>query len=238
MVLSSDTAHHRYFINSLINNGVQLTRCLFESRHVSPPFPTGPLFEEFEDKFEEVNFFTDVDSILPEGLVHDVSTINSDQAIELIKSIDPDFGLVFGTGKIKRDVIELFHDGLVNVHRGVAQKYRGLDSDLWAIYHGDYKNVGVTIHKVEAALDTGGIVYQEKMPILPGMQIHQIRYYTSVIATELMCKTVYDYLENRIIFIPQDKKGRYYSIMPLELKKIVQSKFNRYCEKLNEYFVN
>ena len=47
-----------------------------------------------------------------------------------------------------------------------AQYYRGLDSDLWAIYHRDYKNIGVTIHMVDSELDTGEILYQENTPCI------------------------------------------------------------------------
>lgn len=232
VILSSDTAHHRYFINSILIKGIEISCCMFETKHVQAPFPTGPLFEKEEERFEEDNFFHNVSRKLPEDLIREVKTVNSMKSSDWLKQINPDFGIVFGTGKISREVIDLFKDGLVNVHRGISEKYRGLNSDLWAIYHKDYENIGVTIHKVDPLLDTGDIVSQEKMPLKPGMKTHQIRYYTTLIATRLVIESTLDYLSGDIRHVSQKKKGRYYSFMPLELKKIVNEKFNKYCANL------
>jgi methionyl-tRNA formyltransferase len=140
--------------------------------------------------------------------------------------------VVFGAGKISSDVIKMFPDGLINVHRGISEKYRGLDSELWAVYHQDYGNIGVTIHKVEELLDTGDIIFKQKLKLKSGMKTYQLRYYTSLIATNLVIKTLKDYLSGTLLQKKQKKKGRYYSFMPLELKKIVNDKFNHYCEKI------
>ena len=40
------------------------------------------------------------------------------------------------------------------------------------------------------------------------------------------------YLNERLNPIPQKKIGRYYSFMPLDLKRIVEKKFELYCESL------
>jgi len=159
--------------------------------------------------------------------------VNSEQAIDYIKGIDPDFGIVFGTRKISNKVIEQFPDGLINVHRGISEEYRGLDSDLWAIYHDDYSNIGVTIHKVEPSLDTGDIVYQDRLPLELHMKIYHLRYYTTLLATKLVISALRDYCSGALQQSPQKKKGRYYSFMPIELKKVVNKKFNRYVETLS-----
>lgn len=232
VVLSTDTLHHRYFINKLLQSNIPLAHCFFETKHTVAPFPTGPLFEEQEQAFEIEQFFVDVPKALLTDAISEVESVASKAAIEQLEKIKPDFGIVFGTGKLTRHVIEHFPDGLINVHRGMSALYRGLDSDLWAIYHGDYENVGVTIHKVEEALDTGHAVAIEKMPILPNMKIWQIRYHTTVIATKLVLQAVTDYLRGSLHSVPQATYGRYYSFMPLVLKERVMMKFNKHCEGL------
>jgi methionyl-tRNA formyltransferase len=231
-IFSTDTAHHRFFLNSILKEGVPLVGCIFERGQIKSPFPTYPLFEKEEESFEAENFFTVIPRELPNGLAIEVESINSVDAAERIISLNPDFGVVFGTGRISNDVIQMFPDGLINVHRGITEEYRGLDSDLWAIYHQDYDNLGVTIHKVEPLLDTGDIVYQERVKLKSGFRAHQIRFYTTVIATELVIRALKDYLTGSLQLKPQEKKGRYYSFMPLDLKKIVIRKFNNYCSKL------
>ncbi|MCH8965889.1 MAG: formyl transferase, partial [Planctomycetes bacterium] len=219
VILSADTAHHRYFINSLLGEGIRIGCCLFETEHVQAPFPTGPLFEEEEARWEAENFFETVPKALPSGLALHVDTVNSADSMERLQEIDADFGIVFGTGKIASEVIGLFRDGLINVHRGIAEKYRGLDSDLWAIYHRDYESIGVTIHRVAPLLDAGDIVFQRRLIPRRGMMTHQIRYYTTLIATELVVWATRDYLTGHLRHEPQTYLARYYSFMPLDLKK-------------------
>ena len=89
----------------------------------------------------------------------------------------------------------MFKDGLINVHRG-STILSWLDSDLWAIYHRDYKNIGVTIHMVDSELDTGEILYQENILMHKGMKTHQLRYYTTKIATDLIYKSILDYFSS------------------------------------------
>ena len=231
VILSTDTPHHRYFINTLTKD-VPITGCIFEKESVRPPFATGPLFEDQEAAFEHEHFFKNLSSSLTTS-ISEVKQINSTESLIKLRALSPDFGIVFGTRKLSPEIIAVFRDGLINVHRGISQEYRGLDSDLWAIYHDDYANLGTTIHQIEPNLDTGKIIYQEHLELKQGMKTHQIRFYTTIIATRLVKNAVDDYLNNRLSPYPQPHKGRYYSFMPLELKKIITEKFNRYCEGLH-----
>ena len=193
----------------------------------------GPLYENDEIAFEELNFFKEVSSDLSELRTVDTSNINLAENLELLRRLKPDLGVVFGTRKIDASIIACFKDGLLNVHRGIAEQYRGLDSDLWAIYHADYSNIGVTIHLVANQLDTGAIVRQQRLTLKKDMKIWQLRYYTTVIATDLMCSAVSDYLEKRLVSREQESLGRYYSFMPLCLKEICSKKFNKFCGQLH-----
>jgi len=232
--LSSDTPHHRYFLNKLHGQGYHFSHVFFETEHVEPCFPVGPLFEKEEEEFEQEHFFQDISSDISHLEITEVKTLNEKSAIKDLQELNADLGIVFGTGKLHTDVTSCFKNGLLNVHRGIAEKYRGLDSDLWTIYHADYKNLGVTIHLVEPRLDTGDIVKQAVMPLKAGMKIHQIRFYTTLIATRLIEDALDDYFSDELETTPLSKLGRYYSFMPLDLKKLVTKKFNRYCSRLSE----
>jgi len=230
VLLSSDTNHHRSFLHKLRKAGFEFVHTLFETASVQAPFPTGPLFEEDQDRFEREMW----NGLLTlDGLVtSEVENINNAQALARIKDLKPDLGVVFGTRRLKPELIELFPDGLINVHRGIAREYRGLDSEFWAAYHSDWNNIGVTLHKVDNDLDTGAIVEACRMPLKPGMTCHQLRYYTSELAIEMMIRALDAYRAGELRPTPQTTLGRYYSFIPLELKKIVQKRFDRYCETL------
>ena len=69
--------------------------------------------------------------------------------------------------------------------------------------------------------------------IVQNIKIHQIRYYTTLLATEMVIEAINNYLAGRLISHKQGKKGRYYSFMPLALKKIVADKFHRFSERID-----
>lgn len=217
IILSTDTAHHRYFINRLLKEGFSVNSIYFETGHKSGI----PFYDEEQDEFEKHNFFVDVPYDLPDNMpIHEVSSVNK------ITIPDMDLGIVFGTGIIREHIIGRFNN-LLNIHRGISNLYRGLDSDLWAIHCEDYNNIGVTIHEVAPTLDTGDIAAQKTLKLTKDMEIWQIRYYTTVLATDMMI----DVLRHNPKRIPQ-AKGKYFSSMPHEMKIETKKKFDKYVESI------
>lgn len=231
-ILSTDTTHHRYFINSIIDSGINISKIYFETTSVQSKFNVGPFFDKETEDYEETNFFRDVSGKIPDVDIVSSKTINDKKILDDLKEHNYDLGIVFGTRLIKPHIIERFSTGLINVHRGVAQEYRGLDSDLWAIYHRDFENIGVTIHFVDNKLDTGDIVKQGIMGVGKDMEIFHIKYHTTVLATQLVISATKEHLCGKMHRVPQTKFGRYYSFMPLDLKHDVAVKFKKYVGKI------
>lgn len=53
---------------------------------------------------------------------------------------------------------------LFNLHFSFLPKYRGVATAVWPLYYGD-KTSGVTLHEIDAGIDTGGIIFQESFEI-------------------------------------------------------------------------
>lgn len=53
---------------------------------------------------------------------------------------------------------------VINLHHALLPAHRGRNAEAWAIYEGDEK-AGVTWHKVDAGIDTGGIYLQKEVAI-------------------------------------------------------------------------
>ena len=227
VLLSTDTAHHRYFINELKRAGHSFEEVLFETTSVKAPFETGPFLAEEEKAFEATHFFKEVSSDISSESITEFENINQDDAVAHLKQLNPDLGIVFGTRKLSKSVIECFKDGLFNIHRGIPQRYRGIDSEYWSIYHGDLAGIGATLHQVDLKLDTGHIVYQESAPLGKDTRLFQLRYLTSVVATQLTIKALNDYTNDKVRLTPQKEQGRYYSFMPLCIKQTLAKKFER-----------
>lgn len=54
--------------------------------------------------------------------------------------------------------------GSFNLHPGPLPDYAGLDAPSWAIYHREQQH-GVTVHWMDAEIDTGAIAYEARFPI-------------------------------------------------------------------------
>lgn len=190
-------------------------------------------FEAREDAFEERFFdevprsFSDVSSIAS------FDTVNERACVDHVRLLRPDVVVSFGTGKIRKRMLATRALKL-NVHRGILPKYRGLDSDLWALYFGDFDNVGVTIHTLEPELDTGGIVRQKRLALEPGMEPHQMRYYTTVIATDLVADVVGGLGRGVAPAVEaQDLSlGQYYSFLPVIKRRAALRQFDWFMKEL------
>lgn len=67
---------------------------------------------------------------------------------------------------INKEVLAAPTMGAYNLHQGPLPRYAGLNTVSWAIFRGEATH-GVTVHKMEADLDTGPVVYQSCFPIEP-----------------------------------------------------------------------
>ena len=226
LLIGNDTLHRRFLINSLIDKNYELLGCIFETKNVKPSFKIGPVFEDQEKIFlkKEFSKLTRLDLDRVECWYH--QSANSEKSINKIKELNPDLCIVSGAGLLYEKTIQVFPDGLINIHLGNAVEYRGLDTNLWAIYHNDFENIGVTIHFVDSELDTGDVITYKKVNISNKTKIHQLRFFEMQLASKLLQSTLNNYFKGNLVAEKQKKKGRYYSFMPIDLKKLVVKKFN------------
>ncbi len=227
IILTTDTSHHRYFLQK-ISKKFKIDAIFFETTSIQPKHNTFANFHKFEKKYEEDNFFNEVQNSIPSVPSHFYSNINDDEAILKLKSYNADIGIVFGTRKLQQNIISCFSNILMNVHRGIIQSYRGLDSDLWAIYNKDFKNIGVTIHKVDKDIDTGKIISQERMQINKDTELFHIRYLTTIMATSMIARILSEIINNNNLTLRENKGSNYYSFMDSEKKRIVESIFKNH----------
>lgn len=69
-----------------------------------------------------------------------------------------------GTTIIASDIIGLFSGRAINMHPGLLPQYAGLHCHQWAIRNGESVQ-GLTVHIMDAGVDTGPILAQQTIPI-------------------------------------------------------------------------
>ncbi len=96
--------------------------------------------------------------------LHYLANYHSEESIDLMKRSNADLGIIWGTNILKESVFKIPRLGSINIHQGLAPYYRGGPPVFWELYNGETE-VGITVHFVEAKVDTGAIITQEKVPL-------------------------------------------------------------------------
>lgn len=98
----------------------------------------------------------------------DARLVSDPSLAEAVRARDVDIVLnVYSLAIIHEAVIRAARFGAYNLHPGPLPRYAGLNPVSWALYRGETTH-GVTVHRLEGAIDAGTIAYQELFPVEPG----------------------------------------------------------------------
>ena len=127
--------------------------------------------------------------------------------IAALRAFQPDLIVVAAYGQIlPQSILDLPRHGCLNVHTSLLPKYRGAAPIQWAIANGD-AGTGVTIMKMDAGLDTGGIVAQRRTAIQPADDSATLHDRLARLGAELLTQTIPDYVAGKIQPMPQPAEG-------------------------------
>jgi peptidoglycan/xylan/chitin deacetylase (PgdA/CDA1 family) len=98
--------------------------------------------------------------------VHAAGNLNGPEAVRILKRSGADLGIVLGTRILKPGTFSIPRLGSINLHKGKVPEYRGMPPGFWELYDG-VSEAGVTVHFVDKQVDTGDIVAESAIPILP-----------------------------------------------------------------------
>jgi phosphoribosylglycinamide formyltransferase-1 len=102
----------------------------------------------------------------------------------------PDLVILAGFMKIlPESFVSALSGKLINTHPSLLPEFKGAHAVRDAIQAGATKT-GVTIHYVDAGVDTGPIIVQEELQILPGESEEELHERIKVIERALLVKTV------------------------------------------------
>lgn len=120
----------------------------------------------------------------------EVGNINDEKACEFISNLSPDIICVCGTSVIKPHIFNLSKHGAINIHVGITPEYRSAKPIEWALHNKDYEKVGVTVHFVDEGIDTGDILFQERIPFTKEDNVGSIYARCKVVGCNLMLRAI------------------------------------------------
>lgn len=142
---------------------------------------------------------------------YEVEDHNGLQAMELLRGLKPDLGVLTNTRRIRKEILEIPRHGFLNLHLSALPRYAGLDSIFWALYHGE-KEIGVTVHRAAEKIDRGDIVLQRKIPVGPLDDERSLYEKALWLGTDLMVRAVRQGVDGNFERIPQSpEQGSYFS---------------------------
>jgi methionyl-tRNA formyltransferase len=131
--------------------------------------------------------------------------------IDELRRSKPDLIVVAAFGQIlPQSILDLPRFGCLNVHTSLLPKYRGAAPIHWAILN-DERETGVTIMNMDAGMDTGATLTQEKTPIGESDNAQSLHDRLATIGAELLVRTIPDYVAGKIAARPQPKEGISYA---------------------------
>jgi folate-dependent phosphoribosylglycinamide formyltransferase PurN len=89
-----------------------------------------------------------------------VPSVHEASIAKWIISENPAVVFINGTRILKKSLLDQIDCPIVNIHGGITTIYRGVHGGYWAVHYNDLKHFGVTLHLVDAGIDTGAVIAQ------------------------------------------------------------------------------
>ena len=133
--------------------------------------------------------------------------------VETLKSLKPDLCVTAAFGQIlSQEILDIPPMGNINVHASLLPKHRGAAPIAYAIMCCD-REAGVTTMMMDAGIDTGDMLLQEKTEIGEGETCAELTSRLSVIGSELLIRTIREMEKGTLKRIPQEEAGMSYDPM-------------------------
>lgn len=232
VLLTTESTHHLYYAEKVASR-FPWHAIFIEAGVAKAPFETAHPFEAERDQYEREVLCKGRPPRFQEiATTHAFPSINKGACLIALKALAPDVVIVFGTGALEAKTIAV-SSSCWNLHGGNPEHYRGLDTNLWTIYHRDFNNLITTLHQVDDRLDTGDILLQSAIPLTRSSKIYELRALNTEVCVELTLLALGQTAAGG--WLPRRRQiglGRYYSYMPAVMKNDCISKFDLYVSKL------
>ena len=149
--------------------------------------------------------------------------------ISELKALKADLQIVVAFRMLPEIIWDMPKLGTYNLHASLLPKYRGAAPINWAIINNE-KETGVTTFKIKQAIDTGNILYREKINLNSDITAGELHDQLMKIGAELLLKTVIEinknFIEgNELNFISQNDENKYHA--PKITKELCKINWNK-----------
>ena len=128
-----------------------------------------------------------------------------------LAAFKPDVIVVVAYGLLlPKAVLDIPHNGCLNVHASLLPRWRGAAPIQRAIMAGDQES-GVAIMRMEEGLDTGPVTLEARCPITPDMTAGQLHDTLAVLGADLLVKALAKLEAGQLTETVQSQEGIVYA---------------------------
>jgi methionyl-tRNA formyltransferase len=129
--------------------------------------------------------------------------LKNPEFIAELKALNADLFVVVAFRMLPEIVWSMPALGTINLHASLLPQYRGAAPINWAMINGE-KETGVTTFFIQQEIDTGKIIYQEKIAIRDDENVGKLYHELMELGAKVLAKTVDAIAEGSYPQIPQD----------------------------------
>ncbi len=162
----------------------------------------------------------------------ELDDFNNEETFQKIVSLKVDIFVVVAFKILPYKYIELPKFGSINIHASLLPKYRGAAPIQWALMNGD-SFTGVSIFQIEKKVDTGVIIYREKIKIQKEDNFETLYTKLSKLGSKALIKSLRMINDNDLKLIYQDDKKS--TSAPKIKKEMLRINWSWEAEKINNW---
>ncbi len=123
-----------------------------------------------------------------------------------LKSLNPDFFVVFAYNKIlRKEILDIPRLGTIGVHPSFLPKYRGPSPFQTALLNGETKT-GVTLYLLDEGVDSGSILVQSKPIAITGEDtFNSLAERLALVGGDILVETLPPFYEGKLSPEPQNE---------------------------------
>lgn len=140
--------------------------------------------------------------------IHQPTRLRTDEeTMAWLEAQAPDFIVTIAFGQIlPKRVLDVPKYGVVNVHASLLPAYRGANPIQWAVFNNE-PQTGLTTMFSDEGVDTGAMLLTETLDIAPDDTTGSLAEKLSMIAGDLLVKTLTQVAEGTLTPTPQPETG-------------------------------
>lgn len=165
-------------LDALVNNGFNIVGVI-----TTPDKPAGRGLKMQESAVKQYARNLNIPILQPEKL-------KDPEFTEQLKSLDANLQVVVAFRMLPEQVWSMPQYGTINLHGSLLPHYRGAAPINWAVINGD-SETGLTTFFIEKEIDTGKIIFADRLPIGPNENAGQLHDRMKEAGGKLLVKTLH-----------------------------------------------